>query len=238
MTPPAENRRPENLALHFQEVLTAIERLRGNRQGVSDANAFRHHAREALRMAAGQALAAGYTADDVKFDTYATVAFLDESVLNSHNPVFADWARKPLQEEMFGTQIAGEVFFQHLQQLLGRADSADLADLLEIYYLCLVLGFGGRYSAGNRGELGQIMSMTAAKIYRVRARFSQLSPAWVLPRETVRSRRDPWVRRLGIIAAAVAIAMVLLFVAYKIVLASGVHVTVASGQAAIGAQVG
>ncbi len=238
MTPSVENRRPENLALHFQEVLTAIERLRGNRQGVSDANAFRHHAREALRMAAGQALAAGYTADDVKFATYATVAFLDESVLNSHNPVFADWARKPLQEEMFGTQIAGEVFFQHLQQLLGRADSADLADLLEIYYLCLVLGFGGRYSAGNRGELGQIMSMTAAKIYRVRARFSQLSPAWVLPRETVRSRQDPWVRRLGIIAAAVAIAMVLLFVAYKIVLASGVHVTVASGQAAIGAQVG
>jgi len=238
MTPSVENRRPENLALHFQEVLTAIERLRGSRQGVSDANAFRHHAREALRTAAGQALAAGYTAEDVKYATYATVAFLDESVLNSRNPVFADWARKPLQEEMFGTQIAGEVFFQHLQQLLGRNDSADLADLLEIYYLCLVLGFGGRYSVGNRGELGQIMNMTAAKIYRVRARFSQLSPAWVLPQETVRSRKDPWVRRLAIIAAAMAVAMVLMFVVYKIVLASGVHVTVASGQAASAVQVG
>ena len=98
MTPSVENRRPENLALHFQEVLTAIERLRGSRQGVSDANAFRHHAREALRTAAGQALAAGYTAEDVKYATYATVAFLDESVLNSRNPVFADWARKPLQD--------------------------------------------------------------------------------------------------------------------------------------------
>jgi len=187
MTPTVENRRPENLALHFQEVLTAIERLRGNRQGVTDANAFRHHTREALKTAAGQALAAGYTPEDVKYATYATVAFLDESVLNSRSQVFADWARKPLQEEMFGTQIAGEVFFQHLQQLLGRNDSADLADLLEIYYLCLLLGFGGRYSVANRGELGQIMSMTAAKIYRVRARFSQLSPAWVLPKETLRS---------------------------------------------------
>lgn len=177
MTPTVENRRLENLALHFQEVLTAIERLRGNRQGVTDANAFRHHTREALKTAAGQALAAGYTPEDVKYATYATVAFLDESVLNSRSQVFADWARKPLQEEMFGTQIAGEVFFQHLQQLLGRNDSADLADLLEVYYLCLLLGFGGRYSVANRGELGQIMSMTAAKIYRVRARFSQLSPA-------------------------------------------------------------
>ncbi len=237
MTPSVENRRPENLALHFQEVLTAIERLRGSKQGVADANAFRHHAREALRTAAGQALAAGYTAEDVKYATYATVAFLDESVLNSRSPVFADWARKPLQEEMFGTQIAGEVFFQQLQQLLGRNDSADLADLLEVYYLCLVLGFGGRYSAGNRGELSQIMNMTAAKIYRVRARFSQLSPAWALPQETVRSRRDPWVRRLAIIAAAMAVAMVLMFVVYKIVLASGVHVTVAASQVADSAQV-
>jgi predicted anti-sigma-YlaC factor YlaD len=80
--------------------------------------------------------------------------------------------------------------------------------------------------------LGQIMSMTAAKIYRVRARFSQLSPAWVLPKETLRSRKDPWVRRLGIVAASMAILMVLLFIVYKVVLGSGVHVTVASGASA------
>jgi type VI secretion system protein ImpK len=225
MTPTFENRRPENLALHFQEVLTAIERLRGNRQGVTDANAFRHHTKEALKTAAGQALTAGYTPEDVKYATYATVAFLDESVLNSHNQVFVDWARKPLQEEMFGTQIAGEVFFQHLQQLLGRNDSADLADLLEVYYLCLLLGFGGKYSVANRGELNQIMNMTAAKIYRVRARFSQLSPAWMLPPETAKSRKDPWVRRLTLIACITAGVMALLWVLYFFVLRSGVHVT-------------
>ena len=227
MTPSPQSRRPENLALHFQEVLTAIERLRGNRQGVTDSNAFRHHTKEALKTAAGQAMAAGYTPDDVKYATYATVAFLDESVLNSHNPVFADWARKPLQEEMFGTQIAGEVFFQHLQTLLGRPDSPDLADLLEVFYLCLLLGFGGKFSVGNRGELTQILNMTAAKIYRIRARFSQFSPYWMLPRETVRARKDPWVRRLGLTAAIAAGVMVLLFVIYKVVLGSGVHVSVA-----------
>src|SRR5271157_43351 len=215
MTPSVENRRPENLALHFQEVLTAIERLRGNRQGVSDANAFRHHAREALRTAAGQALAAGYTAEDVKHATYATVAFLDESVLNSHNPVFADWARKPLQEEMFGTQIAGEVFFQHLQQLLGRNDSADLADVLEVYYLCLLLGFGGRYSAGNRGELAQVMNLTAEKIRRIRGQFGPLSPAWMLPQERVAIRSDPLAPKLGFLALGCAVLMLLLFVGYK-----------------------
>src|ERR1700731_169603 len=159
MSPSADTRRPENLALIYQEVLTAIERLRASRQGVTDAAAFRHHTREALKTAASQAITAGYQADDVKLATFAAVAFLDESVLNSQNPIFADWLRKPLQEELFGTHIAGEVCFQNLQPLLGRNDSADLADVLEIHYLCLLLGFGGRYSAGNRGELTQVMNM-------------------------------------------------------------------------------
>lgn len=224
MSPSVATRRPENLALLYQEVLTAIERLRANRQGVTDAEAFRHHTREALRTAANQALGAGYQTDDVKFATFATVAFLDESVLNSQNPIFADWLRKPLQEELFGTHMAGDVFFQNLQQLLGRTDAEDLADVLEVHYLCMLLGFGGRYSAGNRGELSQVMNTTAEKIRRIRGRFGPLSPAWMPPPEAVRVGSDPWVRKLGIIAAICGGLMVLLFVLYKVVLGSGVRV--------------
>ena len=57
MSPSANTRRPDNLPLIFQEVFTAIERLRSNRQGVSDSQSFRHHTREALKTAASQALA-------------------------------------------------------------------------------------------------------------------------------------------------------------------------------------
>jgi len=222
MTPTANLRRPDNLALIYQEAITAIERLRATTQGISDANAFRHHTREAMKTAANQALAAGYNADDAKYATFAAVAFLDESVLNSQNPIFADWLRKPMQEELFGTHIAGEVFFQNLQQLLGRSDSHDLADLLEVHYLCLLLGFCGKYRAGNRGELDQVMNATAAKIRRIRGPFSGLSPAWMLPPGTARSRIDPWVKKLGIIAAVCAAVMIILFVVYKIGLGSGV----------------
>jgi type VI secretion system protein ImpK len=221
---PADNRRPENLALLYQEVLTAIERLRANRQGVNDANAFRHHTREAIKTASGAALAAGYAADDVKLATFATVAFLDESVLNSQNPIFADWLRKPLQEELFGTHIAGEVFFQHLQQILGRNDSSDLGDLVEVYYLCLVLGFYGRYSAGDRGELEQIKGACAQKLRRIRGAFQGLSPSWMLPPDKLRVAGDPWVKKLGIIAGVSAGLMVVLFIIYKLVLNSGVHI--------------
>jgi type VI secretion system protein ImpK len=224
MTPSSAVRRPESLALIFQEVLTAIERLRGSRQGVTDAEAFRHHTREALKSAASQALAAGYNADDVRYATFATVAFLDASILNSQNPIFADWLRKPLQEELFGTHIAGETFFQNLQQLLGRSDSPDLADILEVHHLCMLLGFSGRYQAGNQGELGQLISATAEKIHRIRGQFGQLSSHWMPPPEKARISADPWVRRFGIIAAICAGLMILLFVVYKVVLGNGVHV--------------
>ena len=154
MTPSSPVRRPESLALIFQEVLTAIERLRGNRQGVTDAEAFRHHTREALKTAANQGFAAGYNADDVRFATFAAVAFLDESILNSQNPIFGDWLRKPLQEELFGTHIAGETFFQNLQQLLGRSDSPDLADVLEVHHLCMLLGLLRPLQRGQPGRIG------------------------------------------------------------------------------------
>jgi type VI secretion system protein ImpK len=219
---PAAARR-DNLALYFQEVLTAIVRLRANRQAVSDAESFRHHMREALKIAAQEAIRrGGYNGDDVKLATFAMVAFLDESILNSRNPLFADWPRKPLQEELFNVHMAGEHFFQHLEQLLTRGDSAELADLLEVYYLCLLLGFGGRYSVGGRGELKAVMDATGEKIRRIRGRSGDFSPAWQLPPETAKVIKDPWARRLLVAAVASLVLAVVLFAGFKLSLSSGV----------------
>jgi len=48
---PAMDRRGWNLALGFQEIFTAVVRLRYNRQAVPDAEAFRAQMRQALRVA-------------------------------------------------------------------------------------------------------------------------------------------------------------------------------------------
>jgi type VI secretion system protein ImpK len=88
----------------------------------------------------------------------------------------------------------------------------------------MLLGFGGRYSAENRGELTQVLQMTADKIRRIRGRMGPLSPAWALPNDKVPSGKDPLVRKLSILAIACASLMVVLFVIYKVVLGSGVHV--------------
>ena len=151
------------------------------------------------------------------------VALVDESVLNLRSPAFADWPRRPLQEELFGHHVAGEVFFQNLQDLLGKTDSPDLADLLEVYQLCLLLGFAGRYSLGGRGELRAVGEAVAEKIRRIRGAAGEISPAWALPPEAVRrAGTDPLVRKFGIAAAACGLLAVILFVVYKLILGSGV----------------
>jgi len=144
-------------------------------------------------------------------------------VLNLRHPAFSDWPRRPLQEELFGHHVAGEVFFRNLQDLLTRGESQDLADVLEVYQLCLLLGFAGRYSLGGRGELKAIIDVTADKIRRIRGGAGPLSPAWSLPVEARRqSGSDPWVKKLGIAAAACLALTLFLLVVYKLVLGSGV----------------
>src|SRR3954451_9615389 len=216
-------RRSENLAFAFQEVLTVGERLRANRQAVSEANAFRHQIREALKMADNEARKRGYTADDIQLSIFAVVAFMDESILNLRNPIFAEWPRQPLQEEMFGHHVAGEIFFQNLQKILGRDDSQETADLLEVYHLCLLLGFAGRYSLSGRGELRSIITTVGDKIRRIRQSPPDLSPGWALPNENIQTGGfDPWIKRLMYSAIGCFSVALFLFILYKVFLNSGV----------------
>ena len=216
-------RRAENLAYCFQEVLTVGERLRSNRQPVTDAESFRHQVREAIKTAAEEARRRGYSGEDIQLATFAVVAFLDESILNLHNPVFADWPRRPLQEEYFGHHVAGEIFFQNLDKILQRNDSQDMADLLEIYQLCMLLGFAGKHSIGGRGELMARMQSTGNKIQHIRQMSPELSPSWAAPADAVRaSGKDPWVKRLVFLSAAVLLIACHSLRFYKISLGSGV----------------
>jgi len=216
--------RTDNLALIFQEVLTAIVRLRSNRQELTDAESFRYSMREAIKAAIQDARNhGGYNADDIKMATLALVGFLDESVLNLRNPMFADWPRKPLQEELFGIHMAGEIFFRNLEQLMGRPDSADLADLLEVHYLCLLLGFGGRYSIGGKSELQAITSATGDKIRRIRGASHDPFMEVLQEAEVVKTTEDPWVKKFAIVAAVCLVLVIGLFVAFKITLGSSAH---------------
>jgi type VI secretion system protein ImpK len=213
----------ENLALIFQEAITAIVRLRSNRQPVTDAEVFRTQMRQLLSVAEQEARNRGYTAEDARLASFAVVAFLDESVLNLQNPVFAGWPRKPLQEEMFGGHVAGEIFFQSLQRLLERNESEQLADVLEVFDLCVLLGYRGKYGAGGQAELKARMDAVAQKIKRIRKDTGVLSPDWVPPRDAIAvGGADRLFRPLLIAASACLVLALLLFAGFKLSLGSGV----------------
>ncbi len=214
-------RRP-NLAFCFQELFTAIVRVRFNLQSVPNADAFRANAKNLIRMATQDAAGRGDSSEDVKLAAFAVVAFLDESVLTSRNPVFSTWSRMPLQEELFGEHMAGETFFQYVQLLLSRRDSVETVDALEVYYLCMLLGYRGRYGSSGGGELRAIMESIKGKTNRVRGGNVPLSPAWALPGDPpLPKRRDPWVRRLVWMTALAAGLGMVTFVVSELVLVSG-----------------
>jgi type VI secretion system protein ImpK len=219
----------ENLALIYQEILTAITRFRSNRQAVTDAGVFRNQMKAAISAAESVATASGYPAEETRLATFAVVAFLDESILNSNNPIFADWPRMPLQEELFGGHTAGEIFFQCVERLLARSDSPHLADVLEIFDLCLLLGYRGRYSLSGQEGLRTVLEAIADKMQRIRGGARPLSPNWSPPQDAVQSSAyDPWVRRLVFGAAGLLLLALVLFIGFKFSLmsgASGLHST-------------
>jgi type VI secretion system protein ImpK len=192
------------LARAVQEPLVATVRLRTNRQSATDAQSFREHLKQLLSTSHDEARRAGYSEDDIRLAIYALVVFLDECVLSSRQPTFVEWPRRPLQEELFGGHVGGETFFQNLHGLLGRQDSEDLADVLEVYQLCLLLGFQGRYGGGGRDELRAWVTATGDKLTRIRGTSGSLSPAWAPPSdEVIPVPRDPWLRPLGYAAVGV-----------------------------------
>jgi type VI secretion system protein ImpK len=211
------------LALSLQEAFTAAIRLRANRQVAADAASFRTQIKQLLAAADAEARRLGYDGSQVKLAVFAFIAFLDESVLNSTQPMFADWPRQPLQEEIFGEHMAGETFFRHLDGLLAQQDSEALADVLEVYQLCLLLGFRGRYGAGGPGALASLTGTVQEKIRRVRGSDTVFAPRWQLPdNDVVVVLKDPWIARLGLFCAVTFLLAAALYLVFRFSLASDV----------------
>jgi len=74
-------------------------------------------------------------------------------ILNLRLPVLADWQPPPLQEELFGTQFAGEIFFQNLQRSMGRNILTDGRRLRTVRSCVLLLVRGPLQYQSERGEL-------------------------------------------------------------------------------------
>ena len=88
---------------------------------------------------------------DAKF---ALAAFADEVIYHSNWPGKTQWLSNPLQLQFFQLNTAGDGFFVNLDNMYGQRGRAHVA---QIYFLCLALGFQGKYRLRNQEGLGMVV---------------------------------------------------------------------------------
>lgn len=123
-----------------------------------------------------EGLEAGIAREDLEAVKYPLVAFIDETILNSEWKGRERWRERPLQLDLFGETVAGERFFERLDKIRKAGETK--ADLLEVYYLCLALGFEGKYKISGPAKLREFLADVRRELGGVRAKSSAepLSP--------------------------------------------------------------
>ena len=81
-----------------------------------------------------------FSQEDYDLARFMVCAWVDEAILNSTWSQKSQWQREQLQRLYYHTLDAGEEAFERLNAL-----GLHQRDVREVYYLCLALGFMGRY---------------------------------------------------------------------------------------------
>jgi len=142
--------------------------------GPHDKVAFADHMTQFLGDVDRNAKALGVTAEDVIAAKYAFCSAVDEIILRSDFEVREDWETRPLQLRVFGDQLAGEHFFHRLEDL--RAKGSAHLQALEVFHMCLLLGFQGRYALDAPDKLNYLTARLGDEIARMRGRTRGFAP--------------------------------------------------------------
>jgi type VI secretion system protein ImpK len=127
----------------------------------------------------------GIPDEDFNEARYAIAAFIDEQVLKADWAGRTQWLARPLQLLYFNENTAGEGFFNRVTALQGQPKRAHV---LEMYYLCLALGFRGKYAVQGQAGMGiaPILDQVGAEVLRALPKNDVISPHGE-PRDAMRS---------------------------------------------------
>ena len=124
-----------------------------------------------------QAEGFGQKSAHIQAAKFALAAFVDETVLMANFPLRDYWEKMPLQLEYFGEQLAGNTFFERMNKMMEEGDA--FVDVVEVYYVCLLLGFKGRYNIYYEEQLKGVVAQVADYLRRNnRLRTVGISPHW------------------------------------------------------------
>lgn len=157
----------------------------GHRPG--QAEGFRAHIRHFLIDFERGALPLKATADDVFLCKFAFCALVDETMLMTPSAARDAWERQPLQLELFGEQLAGERFFQHLEEL--RSSNPPRLQVMEVFHMCLLLGFQGQYVIEGSEKLNYLSGRLGNEIAHLKGKRASFAPRWAPPDQVMHTLR-------------------------------------------------
>jgi type VI secretion system protein ImpK len=164
---------PQNLVDIMYEGFYALFLLK-NGSGPLNQDGFVNNITQFLADVDRNARQINADAEDVLNAKYAYCAAVDEIILRSPYALRDAWETRPLQLRLFGDQLAGEHFFQRLEEL--RARGAKHLQSLEVFHLCLLLGFQGRYALDGEDKLNYLCARLGDEIARMRGKNRGFAP--------------------------------------------------------------
>jgi type VI secretion system protein ImpK len=165
--------------------------------------------------------------DDYDLARFAVCAWVDEAILNSGWSYKDFWRREQLQRIYYQTTDAGEEFFDKLNTV-----GFHQRDVREVYFLCLALGFMGRYChKGDEYLLAQVKSSNLKLLMGSSVGLPSLERSELFPEAYQSGTGEPIIKRrstgfsvatLAYLIGPVALFGVLFFI-YNFVLNSIVN---------------
>ncbi|MCC6076024.1 type IVB secretion system protein IcmH/DotU [Pseudomonas sp. GCM10022188] len=148
-----------------------------------------------LKLFEHRALHDGAESSQVMAARYVLCTVLDEAVVTTPWGNESEWSQMSLLSSFHNETFGGEKFFQLLERL--TRNPVKHLPMLELMYLCLALGFEGKYRVLPRGmlELEAIRDSLYRQIRQLRGDVPrEVSPHWQGLRDTRRHlvRIVPW----------------------------------------------
>lgn len=178
-----------------------------------DPASLRARLREQIDSFERSAKAAEVPQDRLFVARYALCALLDDSA--AATPWGRDWTTHGLLADLHGEASGAEKFFTLLEQM--TADPGKYLELLEFFYVCLALGFEGKYRGGEGGR--QALAQTRTRLHAMLAQqrpqgSAELSGRW--QGAAVPPRRVPGALALWAVASVCVLALAAVYLGYSI----------------------
>lgn len=179
-----------SLVAAASELLSEVVRLKHS-QTHEDLHKLKERLTSELKLFDVRALNSGAESDQVMGARYVLCSVVDEAVVTTPWGNESEWSQMSLLSSLHNETFGGEKFFLLLERL--SKNPIKHLPMLELMYLCLALGFEGKYRVQARGvlELEGIRDALYRQIRQLRGDVPrELSPHW----EGLRDQRRNLVR--------------------------------------------